>query len=377
VRGFAVRNTARDSSITSFMIAVNSGSNWPSSGVDIARRTRGSAMVPGTEQDARAGDEIAERSHAAADTGYALPPMNLPARDRLAVLGLAVAVLLGVWTADAGGGPGVREDMVPIAGGTYTIGSDTGPADARPAHRVVLGGFLVDRHEVTNEAFARFLESLDVRPRRDAPAGRVAPPDVGGHDADRLFSSRTTPDRPVLVELDDEDSRIGIVNGRFTPEPGYERHPVQEVTWHGARAFCAWRGARLPTEAEWEVAARGAEQRTYPWGEAAPTPDHAVYGRRRGGTEPVGSRPSGATPAGVHDLAGNVAEWTSSLYRPYPYDAADGREDPAARGERVTRGGDHVFDATPDKLVSYRRAGFSRDPDTGHRHIGFRCALSR
>jgi iron(II)-dependent oxidoreductase len=76
----------------------------------------------------------------------------------------------------------------------------------------------------------------------------------------------------------------------------------------------------------------------------------------------------------VLDLAGNVAEWTGTLYRPYPYQADDGREDPARLGERVTRGGDHVFDATPEKLRAAFRGGFSRAVDVGHRHIGFRCA---
>jgi iron(II)-dependent oxidoreductase len=287
---------------------------------------------------------------------------------------MAGASCAGGFASECAGQAAMPEDMVRIAGGTYTIGSDDGPSDARPAHAVRLREFFLDRHEVTNEMFAAFLASLAARPRRDAPAGQVTPADADGPDADRLFASRKTARRPALAELDDEDSRIGIMNGRFTPEPGYERHPVQEVTWHGARAFCAWRGARLPTEAEWEAAARGVQRRPYPWGDAKPTTEHAVYGRRRGETDTVGSHPKGATPDGVHDLAGNLAEWTSSLHRPYPYDAADGREDPTAPGERVTRGGDHVFDATPDKLLAYRRAGFSRAPESGHRHIGFRCA---
>ena len=88
----------------------------------------------------------------------------------------------------------------------------------------------------------------------------------------------------------------------------------------------------------------------------------------------MGSRPKGATPERMHDLAGNVAEWTSSLYRPYPYRKDDGREDPEAAGERVTRGGDHVFDSTSEKLRTTFRAGFSRAPAVGHRHIGLRCA---
>lgn len=104
--------------------------------------------------------------------------------------------------------------------------------------------------------------------------------------------------------------------------------------------------------------------------------DDAVFGRSSGETDPVGAHPAGATPEGVHDLAGNLAEWTSSLYRPYPYDPADGREDPEAPGERVTRGGDHVFDSAPDQLTGYFRSGFSRAIQNGHRHIGFRCARS-
>ena len=153
---------------------------------------------------------------------------------------------------------------------------------------------------------------------------------------------------------------------------GWEDHPVREATWDGARAYCAWRGARLPTEVEWEAVARGRSGRTYPWGEARPLIEHAVFGRGSGQTAPVGSHPAGATPEGVHHLAGNVAEWTSTLYRPYPYDANDGREDPNIAGERVTRGGDHVFDSAPEQLTGFFRSGFSRRFNRGHRHIGFR-----
>jgi iron(II)-dependent oxidoreductase len=174
--------------------------------------------------------------------------------------------------------------------------------------------------------------------------------------------------------MDDTDARIGIVGGRFAPEPGFADHPVSESTWPGAVAFCAWRGARLPTEAEWEAAARGKEGRPYPWGAKPPTPEHAVFGRGSGETDPVGSHPKGATPEGVFDLAGNEAEWTSSLFKPYPYDAEDGREDRKASGERVTRGGDHVFDGAAEQLTGTFRTGFSRNPRRGHRHIGFRCA---
>jgi iron(II)-dependent oxidoreductase len=93
----------------------------------------------------------------------------------------------------------------------------------------------------------------------------------------------------------------------------------------------------------------------------------------RGRHEPVGSHPKGATPEGIHDLIGSLAEWTSSLYRPYPYSATDGREDPTVPGERVTRGGDSSWDNGPDRLNALFRTGSSRNPTAGHHHIGFRC----
>ncbi len=263
--------------------------------------------------------------------------------------------------------------MVAIEGGSYPIGTVDGPASTRPSHRVRLAPFLIDAYEVTNAQFAAFLNTLEATAKRDVRAGELRPDDIEGADADRAWGGRGGNDR-AFIEMDDTDARIGIVDGRFVPEPGFADHPVSESTWPGAVAFCAWRGARLPTEAEWEAAARGKEGRPYPWGEEPPTPAHAVFGRASGETDPVSSHPKGATPGGLFDLAGNEAEWTSSLYKPYPYDAEDGREDPKAPGERVTRGGDHVFDVAADQLTGTFRDGFSRNPLRGHRHIGFRCA---
>jgi iron(II)-dependent oxidoreductase len=267
-----------------------------------------------------------------------------------------------------------EDGMARIAGGTYTIGSSSGPPDARPAHAVTLEPFLIDRLEVTNAEFAEFLNTLAVEILRDAPAGRVGPADVRGADAGRLFERDAHP-RPY-VALGDEQARIALAHGRFAPEPGYADHPVTETTWYGAQAFCVWRGARLPSEAEWEAAARGRAGRTYPWGESPPGAERAWFGHPSGETAPVGTHAAGATPEGVHDLAGSLAEWTSSLYQPYPYHPENGREDPEAAGERVTRGGDYVFDVEPEKLRTFFRSGFSRAPRSGHRHIGFRCARS-
>jgi iron(II)-dependent oxidoreductase len=263
--------------------------------------------------------------------------------------------------------------MALIDGGSYPIGSAEGAASARPPHRVLLDPFLIDVFEVTNAQFAAFLDTLEVAASRDVRAGELRPDDITGPDADRLRGGSSGNDR-AYIEMDDTDARIGITDGRFAPEPGFADHPVSESTWLGAVAYCAWRSARLPTEAEWEASARGKEGRTYPWGAAPPTSELAVFGRGRGETDPVGNHPKGATPEGVLDLSGNEAEWTSSLFKPYPYNADDGRKNLVALSERVTRGGDHVFDVAPDRLTGYFRDGFSRNPRRGHRHIGFRCA---
>jgi len=301
------------------------------------------------------------------------------------------AVLLIVLLAGAAGsfpslalGQGAKgggsDQMVRIPGGTYPIGTERGRQDEQPAHRVTLERFWIDRYEVTNAEFVRFLEAVLADPSRDirlvgsAAPGAADARVIRGADAVLLMEDTRAHDRRTLVALNDAESRIGVKDGRLVVQPGFELHPVNEVTWYGARAFCAWRGARLPTEAEWEAAARGREGRVYPWGDEPPTPERAVFGRGSNETEPVGGRPAGATPEGVHDLAGNLAEWTSTLHRPYPYRSDDGREDPDAPGERVTRGGDHVFDSTPEKLRATFRAGFSRAVAVGHRHIGFRCA---
>ncbi|MDY6817912.1 MAG: SUMF1/EgtB/PvdO family nonheme iron enzyme [Halobacteriales archaeon] len=265
--------------------------------------------------------------------------------------------------------------MVRIEGGTYTIGTDNGPADAQPAHEVTLTPFAIDKYEVANGQFAEFLNTLDIEPVGDAPPGGVTENDLEPEAVDQLIEGAEGEEKRPLIALDDGNARIGITDGQFVVQSGYARHPVNEVTWYGARRFARWRGDRLPTEAEWEAAARGDAGRLYPWGNTEPTPERAVYGRGSGETAPVGTHPEGATPTGIHDLAGNVSEWTSSLYRPYPYDADDGREDPTVRGERVTRGGAHVFFGATE-LRTYYRTGFSREPDRGHRHIGFRCARS-
>jgi formylglycine-generating enzyme required for sulfatase activity len=133
---------------------------------------------------------------------------------------------------------------------------------------------------------------------------------------------------------------------------GRDDHPVVGVTWHDAIAYCRRLGERrglqvtLPSEAEWEKAARGTDGRVYPWGNQKPDERRCNYNRNIGDTTPVGQySPLGDSPYGCVDMAGNVWEWTRSLYRDYPYDPKDGREDMDAGddGRRVLRGGAFYF----------------------------------
>jgi iron(II)-dependent oxidoreductase len=264
--------------------------------------------------------------------------------------------------------------MIAVPAGVYPIGDDRGPRDQRPAHVVRLDAFRIDRLEVTNAAFAEFLNALPLRVAGSARIGGVSAANFPGGGLDLVREGREGSGLRPVIALDDEQSRIVIVDGRFAAAPGYADHPVAETTWAGAAAYCAWRGARLPSEAEWEAAARGADRRPYPWGFAPPDATRAFVSGRSGQTAPVGGRPAGASAFGALDMSGGLAEWTSSLKRPYPYNVADGREDQAAPGERVTRGGDYVYDTAPEKLSATWRDGFSNAPERGHRHIGFRCA---
>lgn len=265
--------------------------------------------------------------------------------------------------------------MVTVPPGFYQLGREDGPADEGPAHQLMVEGFRIDRTEVTNGAFAEFLNALDLA---------VDEPFRGGALRDRhapaatLALLREDGGAAVypLIALDDDEARIGFADGRFQPTPGYADHPVAETTWAGARAYCRWRRGWLPTEAEWEAAARGTDGRLYPWGDAPPDPERAFVSGRTGETAPVGGRPAGASPFGALDMSGSMAEWTNSLKRPYPYQPEDGRENPTAEGERVTRGGDYRFDTAPETLTATHRNGFSNAPERGHRHIGFRCAAA-
>jgi formylglycine-generating enzyme required for sulfatase activity len=229
-------------------------------------------------------------------------------------------------------------EMVYVPPGWFLMGSDKRrDPQARdnelPQHWVWLDGYWIGKYPITNEQYAAFVRA-------------------SGHEV---------PD----------DWTDGVIPRQK------EHHPVGGISWHDAQAYCKWLGAaagrpfRLPTEAEWEKAARGSDGRVYPWG-LHPDPRRANYadtGIRD--TSAIGQFPLGVSPYGCHDMAGNVWEWTNSLDKPYPYNAADGREGTGS-WLRVLRGGTYLDSAQRVRCASRRRD----DPYDRDGYFGFRVVLS-
>lgn len=267
-----------------------------------------------------------------------------------------------------------NQTMVSVPQGDYPLGRANSRSDQHPPHVISLAAFRIDLTEVTNAAFAEYLNALQLEVSGSFDIGDIARANASDAAFALLAEGLDGSGRYPIVALDDEQARIVLAEGLFVAAAGYEDHPVAETTWAGARAYCIWRGGDLPSEAQWEAAARGTDDRLYPWGDAPPDAATAFVSGQSGVTGPVGKRPAGASPHGALDMSGSMAEWTASLKAPYPYLATDGREEPGRSGERVTRGGDYVYDREPDTLTVSHRNGFSNAPERGHRHIGFRCA---
>jgi len=208
----------------------------------------------------------------------------------------------------------------------------------QPEHPVTVSTFRLDTHEVTVAEFARFLTWA---------AG------------ERHFH----PDQP-----------IERVDGGYLPATGADDQPMRQVTWRAAADYCAWVGKRLPTEAEWERAAAGVDERLWPWGDRNERCETAVHFTGSSfcgpGVRPVGSRPDGATPDGVHDLGGNVGEWVHDWYWGYRNEAQTDPTGIPSGTWKVVRGGG--FGETASAIRSSARR--AAPPAARADDIGFRCA---
>jgi len=229
-----------------------------------------------------------------------------------------------------------ESSMVFIPESPFIMGSDdeTAPGYTKPAHEVFLKGFWIDRYEVTNADFAKCAET-------------------GFCFSPRDHSSASHPD--------------------YYTNPEYADHPVIHVDWHQANAYCTWAGKRLPTEAEWEKAARGPEGAVYPWGNDLPEELPAQINLfEAGDTAPVNSHPEGKSPYGVYNMEGNVWEWTADQYDRFYYSKS-----PYENPRSVTGGNDYVIRGYSWAYPFHRYEISARNSAYVMTHtydLGFRCA---
>ena len=264
----------------------------------------------------------------------------------------ALETILGVPTSTVGAGRGKDEaapaveleidledlngeGWVTLDGGTFTMGSEHGEDDEKPPHQVTLSPYLMSRYPVTNRQYVSFVMET-------------------GKEAPRHWAEAQVPE-------------------------GGESHPVVNVSWWGAEAYCKWLTKRvgkgvvsLPTEAQWEFAAGGAEGREYPWGAEEPDKDRANFDNPARGTSPVDKYAAGATPTGIYDLAGNADEWCRDWYGPYSEDSITDPAGPDEGVKRVLRGGSLVVNSR------FLRAAYRFDVYPGFRgdSLGFRVVWS-
>ncbi len=243
------------------------------------------------------------------------------------------------------GGGGRYAGMVLVPAGPFAMGRDDGPLEESPAHRVTLPAYYMDRNLVTWADYLAFIQ-------KKGPVG---------------------PQGEMYLDLHDPDAKILQKDKTWIVEKGFEDHPATEMAWSGAVAYCRWKRKHLPTEAQWEKAARGDDGRLFPWGNRKPSRAYLYLGGYRGDTTAVGRYPEGASPFGVNDMAGQVWEWTASLAMKYPYQPGDGRENIGATGARVVRGG-HSASAPDGMTATNREVVLPGRQASGHGYIGFRCA---
>jgi formylglycine-generating enzyme required for sulfatase activity len=220
-------------------------------------------------------------------------------------------------------------EWVTVRAGEFTMGSNDYGGE-QPIHQVYLSEYQIARHPVTNAQYELFVKA----------------------------NSYAVP--------------LHWKNGKISA--GKENYPVVNVSWKDAQAFCAWAGVRLPTEAEWEKAARGTDGRKYPWGNEPPTEELCNFNRIVGGMTPVGRYPSGASPYGVLDMAGNVWEWVNDWYdeKYYSVSPSVNPQGPASGTRRVLRGGAWNYG---DNYVRSAVRDFV-GPVNWLKYSGFRCVRS-
>jgi formylglycine-generating enzyme required for sulfatase activity len=298
--------------------------------------------------------------------------------------------------------------LTAVPGGTYSIGDDDGRYDdEKPVHPVSIDAFEMGIFPVTNAEYRLFVEAGGYEDERwwETEAAKAWRRGEGSESGKTYYRNvvikhlQGMTDEAIreIPNLTPESLEQALWLKHATPEElerqldkwypsgqifeqpnfwddsrfNHPAQPVVGVSWFEARAYCAWLSAqtgnsyRLPTEAEWEAAARGEQGWQYAYGQEYGAADCNTFETHVRRTTPIGVFPGGQTPAGITDLSGNVWEWTSSQYRPYPYDPADGREDPAdAEIRRVLRGGSwdnfrsdaraaSRYDLTPDLRLNY------------------------
>jgi formylglycine-generating enzyme required for sulfatase activity len=310
-------------------------------------------------------------------------------------------------------GPPPFPDMVWVPGGTFRMGSDKHYPEERPVHRVTVDGFWIDRFPVTNERFERFVTETGHRTFAEIPPN---PKDYPGALPDMLYAGSLVFVKPAgAVDTRDISNWRHYTRDAYWRQPqgpgsfidGLGQHPVVHVTFGDAEAFAAWEGKVLPTEAEWEFAARGGlDGAAYAWGDEFLPNDRHMANTWQGefpwqslprdgyeGTSPVGAYPPNGY--GLFDMIGNVWEWTTDWYRPgHPYNASPaccGGHAPRPSGEidsydpampdiriprKVIKGGSHL--CAPNYCRRYRPAARFPEPvDTSACHLGFRCVIRR
>jgi formylglycine-generating enzyme required for sulfatase activity len=251
--------------------------------------------------------------------------------------------------------------VVQIPAGTFQMGANpddsAAHADERPQHPVTLDSFYLDQYEVSVRQYAAFLTAN----------GSHAPSACLGFTC-------------VKTSFEALDSRL-IWNGGtiYEAEPGFENHPINFVTWYGAKAYCEWVGGRLPTEAEWEYAARGTDGRRYPWGDEPADETRAIFSLLSFELLPVDALPDGTSFFEIYGMAGSLWEWVGDWYAEDYYAAspADNPTGPVGgvfRDPRVLRGGG--WNSVPADLRATARQ--DADPLNGGdfgTNVGFRCAM--